>query len=160
MTSFVIRPGDLIFVGGSDLLGRIIEEVTDSPYCHVAGLVKENELIEAQGFRKTGYQGLDYYAGRADVYTCDSLTNEQIKEIVEYVTDFVGTRYDYLLLAWEWARYKLHRVWPYKETKTRICSTLWADAYREAGVDLCPGIIYPTPGDLAKSSLLRKVCSF
>lgn len=152
-----MKPGDLVFVRGTDWIGRVVEEVTQSPYCHVAGVVKENELIEANAFRKTGDVGLDFYRGRSDVYICDILTDEQRQKIVEYVSAFVGTHYDYLLLFWEWARFKLKWVWPYKEKHSRICSTLWADAYREAGVDLCPGIIYPTPGDLSKSPFLRKV---
>lgn len=155
-----MKLGDLIFVRGDAPIPKIIEEITDSPYYHVAGLVKENELIEANGFRKTGYAGLDYYWGHADVYTCDSLTDEQRQKIVEYVTAFVGSRYDYPLIVWEAARYLLRWVWPYKEGKSRICSTLWADAYREVGVELCPGIRYPSPADLAQSKLLRKVGSF
>lgn len=133
---------------------------TIKPADLVSGVVSDNKLIEANAFRKTGYAGLDAYKGQAVVYTCDLLTDEQREKIVEYVSAFVGTHYDYLLLFWEWARYKLKWVWPYKENKTRICSTLWADAYRSVGVDLCPGIRYPTPADLAQSKLLRKVDSF
>jgi hypothetical protein len=154
-----MKPADLVIVRGTDWMGRVVEEITQSPYCHVAGIVKENELIEANAFRWTGYAGLDAYKGQADVYTCDLLTDEQREKIVEYVTAFVGTHYDYLLLFWEWSRYKLRWVWPYKEKHSRICSTLWADAYREARVDLCPDILYPTPRDLANSPLLRKVGS-
>jgi hypothetical protein len=155
-----LKPADLIFVRGIDIASRVIEEVTQSPYSHVAGLVKPNELIEANTFRKTGYQAIDSYARQADVYTCDLLTDEQRQKIVEYVTGCVGSHYDYLLLIWELTRYKLKWLWPYHEGQNRICSTLWSDAYRQAGVDLCPGILYPTPGDLANSKLLRKIGSY
>jgi hypothetical protein len=156
-----IQPGDLILVRGIGWTDRVIESVTHSPYSHVAGLVKTNELIEAQAFRRVGYQALDYYAGGADVYTCDALTDAQRAQIVEYVKRAVGYRYDYLLLAVEAARYLLHVCLPYREPfRSRICSTLWSDAYRAAGVDLCPGIRYPSPGDIAQSKLLRKVGPF
>lgn len=155
----MIRIGDLILVHGDGFIPREIEDVTKSSYSHVAGIVKENELIEAQSFRKTGYQALDYYQGHADVFTCDTATDRQRQLIVEYINEQIGTHYDYLLLAWEASRYLLKWVWPYRERKRRICSTLWADAYRYAGIDLYPGVLYPTPSDLSNSPLLRKIGS-
>lgn len=153
-----MKLGDLILEKGTDLISDAIEDISQSIYSHTAGLVKENILIEARGLSKIGYQALDYYAGRADVYTCDDLTDEQRKAIVDYVTEKVGGHYDYVLLAWEFIRYEFQLVLPYHEGKMeRICSTLWADAYREAGIDLCPGVKFPSPGDLGNSKLLRKV---
>ncbi|UOF88862.1 hypothetical protein LSG31_13020 [Fodinisporobacter ferrooxydans] len=155
-----LRPGDLVFVRGTTWFEKAIEDITSSQYSHVAGIVKENELIEAQGFRKTGYQGLDCYYGQSDIFTCAGLSDEQRQAIIECVLSEVGTRYDYILILWEAVRYLLHKVFPYKETKRRICSTLWADAYKAAGIDLCPGIRYPSPEDLAQSKLLKKIGSY
>lgn len=156
-----LKPGDLIFEKGTGLISDGIEDISQSTYSHTAGLVKENELIEANGFRKIGYQALDYYDGKADVYTCDDLTDGQRELIIHYVQQEVGGHYDYFLLVWEFIRYVFHWLLPYQEGKTvRICSTLWADAYRQAGIDLCPGIRYPSPGDLANSKLLQKIGSF
>lgn len=160
MGGICLNQGDLIFVRGSKWINKEIESITHSPYYHVAGIVKENEVIEAQGFRKTGYQGLDFYSGHTDLYKCDSLTNEQRQKIVDYVISEAGSHYDYLLIVWEAIYHLFHWVLPYKEGNKRICSTLWANAYLAAGVNLCPGIRYPTPGDLAKSPLLRKIDSF
>lgn len=154
-----IKPGDIILEKGTGLISETIEDISKSIYSHTAGYAKENELIEANGFRKTGYQALDYYDGIADVFTCDSLTDEQRKQIVEYVTKEVGGRYDYLLLFLEAIRFLFHVIIPHNERTNRICSTLWADAYRDVGIDLCPGIEYPSPGDLANSKLLVKVGS-
>jgi hypothetical protein len=157
---YIPKIADLILVRGTSLIDRTIESVSHSEFSHVAGLVKPNELIEAQGFRRTGYQALDFYDGKADVFTCDGLTNTQRRMILAYVIKEVGTRYDWLLIGWEAVRYLLGILLPFREWHSRICSTLWADAYKEAGVDLCPGIRYPTPGDLAQSKLLRKVGSY
>jgi hypothetical protein len=155
-----IKPADLILVRGEDLIGNTIELITHSPYSHVAGIVKPNELIEAQGFRRTGYQALDFYAGKADVYTCDELTDEQRAQIVANVTRYVDRRYSYLLIGWELLRYTFGvMLMPSKDWQPIICSTLWAEAYRQAGVDLCPGIRFPTPGDIASSKKLRKAGS-
>jgi len=152
-----MRLGDLIFVRGTEWTDHLVKSVTQSPYSHVAGIVAENRLVEAQAFRRTGYRDFDVYADIADVYTCDQLTNEQREKIVRFTIGQIGTQYDYLLLLWEAARYLLDWVWPYMEKKRYICSTLWANAYRVAGVNLCPRVRYPTPNDLVKSPLLRKV---
>jgi len=155
-----IKTSDLILVRGDGLLGNTIEVVTHSLYSHVAGLAKPNELIEAQGFRKTGYQGLDYYAGSTDVYTCDELTDEQRMLIVDNVENYIGRRYSYLLIVWEFLRYTVGlSLAPSKDWQPVICSTLWVNVYRAVGIDLCPGIRFPTPGDIANSQLLRKVGS-
>lgn len=154
------RPADLIFVRGSGPIDRLIEIVSRSPYSHVAGLVKPNELIEAQGLRKTGYQGLDFYDGCSDIYTCDSLTDEQRQGIVDFVTKQVGTKYDYGLIAWEAVHFLLHIDCPYSEGKRHDCSTLWNDAYKSVGINLRPDLKYPSPGELAQSKLLKKVGSF
>jgi len=155
-----IKPGELILVNGTDLISDLIEDISGSLDSHTAGLVKDKVLVEAVGFKKIGYQSLDYYAGKADVYTCDRLTDEQRRTIVDVVIGKVGGQYDYFLLVWEFIRYTSNLRLPYKEGKSvRICSTLWADAYRKNGIDLCTGIKYPSPGDLANSKLLRKVGS-
>lgn len=145
-----LKPADLILVRGSGWISHAIEDVEHSPYSHVAGLVKTNELIEAQGFRPIGYQGLDTYKGCADVYRCDEATDEQRKAIVEYVTKEVGGHYSYLLLAWEFVRYETGILLPYNPGPNRICSYLWADAYRKNGLDLWPGLHFPSPADVPK----------
>jgi uncharacterized protein YycO len=157
MENYIPRLGDLIIVKGLTWIGKEIESITKSEYSHIAGLVKTNELIEAAGFRKTGYQGLDYYAGLADIFICPSVTEEQREIIVNYTIQEVGSQYDYLLILWEAIRYMTHVLLPYTEMKSRICSTLWSDAYLAAGIDLCPGVKYPSPGDLAKSKSLVKI---
>lgn len=157
-----LEMGDLILVKGNGFIPNTIEKITKSPYSHVAGVVgneKDKELIEAQGFQKTGFQSLSTYHGYADVFRCHGLTELQKKLIVAYVNKQRGTRYDYLLIIWELLRYVLNVVFPYIETKSYICSTLWNDAFQEAGVDLCPEVKYPSPGDLAKSLFLTKIGS-
>ncbi|WCK55442.1 hypothetical protein PP175_05685 [Aneurinibacillus sp. Ricciae_BoGa-3] len=154
-----LLPGDLIFAKGTGWESYAIEKFMHSPYSHVAGVVNENQVIEAMNFKKTGYQSIAYYSGFSDVYRCDLLTATQRQQIVKYAQVNVGSRYDYLLIVWEVVRYLLHKAIPYFKTKRVICSTLWADAYLAAGLNLCPDVKYPTPGDLANSKLLRKIGS-
>lgn len=155
-----IKPGDLILVKSTDLISNLIEDISNSIYSHIAGLIEDHLIIEAVGFKRIGYQTLDYYKGRADIFTCYNITDKQRENIVNNVIIKVGGYYDYFLLVWEFIRYSFNLILPYREhPMVRICSTLWAEAYRQAGIELCPGIKYPSPGDLAQSKLLWKMGS-
>ncbi|WP_067935865.1 hypothetical protein [Alicyclobacillus kakegawensis] len=149
--------GDLLLVRSRDLLSRTIEDVTHSPYSHVAVFTGPDELVEARGFHRVGYQDPAKYLGKADLFRCDSLTPDQRVRIALAAKQHIGQHYDYLLLGVEFVRYVFGVVLPWYEHDTVICSTLVADAYWAAGVDLCPGVRYPAPADVAESRLLRKV---
>lgn len=153
--------GDIVLVKGQDPMSRAIEEIQDSIYSHAAGIVKEDEIIEVVLFERTSYDSLSVYKDCADIFTCDILTDEQRKGIVEYAESQVGCYYDLILLVWQFIRYVAHIILPYKKVfNSYICSTLWADAYRSVGIDLCPNIKYPSPKDLSESKLLIKIESF
>lgn len=158
MGGVAIRPADIILVNGAGLISDTIERITRSPYSHVAGVVNDSQIVEAQSFRKTGYAALSSYQG-ADVYTCDELTDEQRAKIVTNVSRQIGRRYSYVLIAWELIRYTVGvMLVPTFDWEPIICSTLWInEGYRRSGIDPCPGIKYPTPGDIALSPLFRKV---
>ena len=163
-----LRIGDLFLVDGSGLISKAIEDVeygrrkVARRYSHVAGYIGNGQLIEAEGFRKTGYAPASKYAGCADVFRCVSLTREQQKQILRLALWRVGGQYDYLLLGMEFIRCAFGIVIPYREPpNARICSTLWAvGIYRNIGIDLCPGIRWPTPKDVAESKLLAKIGSY
>lgn len=155
------KPGDLLLVKGKTWMGHAIEDISHSPYSHVAGFVHHDDLVEAQGFRDVGYQSPAEYRGQSDIYVCDALTTEKRIEIVRHVTDEIGKHYDYLLIAWEFFRYVFHLMLPYKEPlRSRDCGTLWSKAYKKAGIDLCHGIRFPSPGDLANSPKLKYIGTF
>lgn len=156
-----IRPGDVLLIRGDTWIDKIIRIITGSPYTHVAGVVNSDEAIEILPFKTVRFRKLSSYTGRTDVYAYSDLTDEQRKKIVEQVINKVGTKYDYKLIFWEASRYLLHWKWPYQAgNNCCLCSTLWAEAYRKAGVDLCPDILYPSPGDLGNSAILQKIESY
>jgi uncharacterized protein YycO len=152
-----LQLADLVFVCGSHWLDFPVKLVTQSQYTHVAGYVGMGNLVEAQGLRKTGFEPLETYKGSVDVYRCPRLTVLERQQIMDYVHKEIGGRYDYLLIGWEALKHAFGVVLPYVKNKARICSTLWSDAYKAAGVDLCPKQQYPTPSDLVKSAYLRKI---
>lgn len=51
----VVIPGDLILVRGTSLISIAIQEITDSPYSHVAGCVRKNDVLEQ--LKKQGDEG-------------------------------------------------------------------------------------------------------
>ncbi|GAB6172373.1 hypothetical protein JCM15765_18510 [Paradesulfitobacterium aromaticivorans] len=152
-----IQPGDILLIRGNTWVDKIIKLVTRSPYSHVVGVVNPNQVVEILPLSTARFKKIQDYTGRADVFTCDRLSVDDRKKIVDYVTAKIGTSYDYNLVIWEASRYLLNWKWPYRSKDSSLCSTLWADAYRKAGVDLCPNIKFPVPGDLAKSQYLHKV---
>ena len=157
----LLQPGDLVFIRGTEGLAGPIKKFTRSPYTHIAGLVLDGKLIESQALRRTGYQNLDTYRGVADVYTCKTLSTDQRQQIVDFVKQEIGGRYDYILFGWLAFRSLLGGAIPsYFGSKRQICTTLWANAYKQAGVELCPETPYPTPGELSNSKLLQRVGSF
>ena len=152
-----IQPGDILLMHGNTFVDKVIELVTRSSYSHVMGVINSNQVVEISPLSTTRYKSLQEYIRRADVFTCDRLSANDRKKIVNYVTAKIGTSYDYNLVIWEASRYLLNWKWPYRSKDSSLCSTLWADAYRKVGIDLCPEIRFPVPGDLAKSQYLHKV---
>lgn len=154
-----MRDGDICLDKGKDWISRAIEDFEHSGYSHATVYI-DGQLMEAYGFKLTGYTSIDKYKGELDIFTCDILTDENRKNIKQFLDKQIGTHYDYLLLFVEAIRYLLHITLYYKEPfHSHICSTLAADAYKSVGVDICPGIKYPSPGDIANSKLLRKIGS-
>ena len=91
--------GDILLVHGENsIISRAIEDLEGSIYTHTAGIVKENEIIEAEGFKATSYEPLSKYTGYTDIFTCDILIDKQKDGIVKYVEKEVGSHYDWVLL--------------------------------------------------------------
>ncbi|WP_407310486.1 hypothetical protein [Desulfosporosinus sp. SB140] len=146
-----LKIGDILAVKGNGLISEAIEAVEHSQYSHIAGYVGNGQLIEAEGFRKTGYALLSKYKGIADVFGCDEATDYQRQQMLKLAQWNIGGHYDYVLLGIELVRYELGVWLPYKEVpKIRVCSTLWAGIYRDVGLDKWKGIKYPSPGDIPK----------
>ena len=114
-----LKPADLILVRGTDWISEAIEDVEHSQYSHVAGCINDFELIEAEGFSKTGYRVLSAYRGHADVFRCESATDQQRRNMQHTATWSVGGRYDYLLLFIELIRYWFGVLVPYREPPVR-----------------------------------------
>lgn len=152
--------GDVVFVRGTGPISDAIEDVTRSPYSHVALAVSADAIVEAQGFERVQVVHADKYAGHADVYRT-RLPPDVLSRIVAKAESHIGERYDYFLIALEFVREETGIQLPYDEVDHHdlICSMLVADAFRPE-YDPCPGIEYPAPGDEAQSVLWSYVLSY
>lgn len=156
-----MKVGDVVLVKGKEIVDEIIEDVENSNYSHVAVYVGNNRMIEAVGFKKTGYVNVNKYETESDVFRLNGLSEMQKLKLLNYLNKQVGSYYNYFLLLWEFFRYEFHLLLPYKKDfNSHICSTLVNDAYKSIGINLCPHIKYPSPADIACSKLLKKVSSF
>lgn len=121
-----LKPGDLIFVYGTDWISRCIEYFTKSKYSHVAIYIGNEMVFEAQGFRKTGTRSLSYYAGEYDVFRLP-MTNEQLQSGLEWLSNEKGIEYDYWDIFVLLMRCAFNLQIPWHECHRLICSRLMRD---------------------------------
>lgn len=153
-----IQKLDLLLVTGSSILDRAIEDISHSEFSHCAGFVDDGHtLIEAQGFRRVGYQNPEVYRGHGVVYRSFKMKPHYAAYGAADATRYIGKHYSYALIAWEFVRYELGVLLPFWRHNPIICSTLWQDVYRDIGIELCPKVRFASPGDLAESRLLMPV---
>ncbi|KIL38297.1 hypothetical protein SD70_27160 [Gordoniibacillus kamchatkensis] len=130
-----MNPGDLIFVSGIDVISRIIRWVTESKYSHVAIYVGGGRVIEAQAFRKVGFQELAYYEGKYDVKPIRLREPQRIHGLV-WILNQRGRPYSYwsdfvILLR---CLFNIHIPW--HEGLAIICSRLGRDFLFHCGLPI------------------------
>ena len=57
-----------MIVKSTDWISHSIEDVEKSPYSHMAIYMGNTQLIETQGFKRTGFVPLSTYNGMTDIY--------------------------------------------------------------------------------------------
>lgn len=132
-----------------------IEDITHSPYSHVALCISDTEVIEAifpDGVHETS---ITKYEGKADIYTPLAVPYDITSAITKSIS-FLGERYDDLLIIYEFFKDEIDLRFSYHEKRHKdlICSTCIRDSFLP-NINLTPGIKYPTPGDLSKSTVLQ-----
>lgn len=145
-----IEKGDIIAVHGESFLDIGIEAVSHSPISHVAIVVDENRVVEAQGFRDVGYANLSTYKGNSLILRSPGLTKEQQNGIVDYAIKQFGKPYDYTEILHQFERYVFADPDNHSEHGKFICSTLVNEAYKSVGITLVD-VPLPSPDDIYKS---------
>lgn len=141
-----VKPGDLVFVSGTDWISYIIRWVTKSKYSHMAIYIGGGEVIEAQAFRKVGKRELSYYAGKYDVVSVPMTEKQRLHGLI-WVLRQQGRPYsywsDFIILM----RRLFGIVIPWREDKNIMCSRLARDFLFHCGLpipdeDMSPEDLY------------------
>jgi len=163
----------LLYRAGKGLIGKAITYFTGMPYAHVAGYVAgftlESTIWWSGFWWKSGIR-IALGAKQADEYwqPVKELNLEQIMSMQRYFISNINKRRPYniakfLVLA---LVYPTRRFWqkigwiPFSaDYHGDVCSVVWDEAYRAAGIDLFPhrSEEYTAPGDFRKSKLLKQV---
>lgn len=153
-----LKIGDIFACHSETFISSTIRMITHSKYSHIAIVVSETELIEADGItNRIRYRNINYYKNKADVYTCNILTDKQRQNIVKFMQNSIGEKYDYTLLIWLAVKYIFEILLPFIDNTTnKICSEIVNDAYDSVGCRLCVDR-WPTPSQIAESNMLVKI---
>ena len=151
----VLEKGDIILHrSGSSFIGSLISVFTDSPYSHAEIYIGDGWCVSAEAKGITFSDSLN--KGFIDIMRLkEGLTRHQRGIVLEKAYQSLAKPYDYLLLV----------GFPFIGPKSAaeraghvayICSELTAWCYKEAGIDLIPGlpVEIDAPADIAKSDKL------
>ena len=163
----------LLYRAGKGLIGKAITYFTGMPYAHVAGCLGEHTLESTIWWSEIWWKsGIRITLGtqQADEYwqPVKELTPNQVTAMWRYFINSINKRRPYnvakfLVLA---LVYPTRRFWqkigwvPFSaDFHGDVCSVVWDEAYRAAGIDLFPhrSEEYTAPGDFRKSKLLEQI---
>ena len=164
-----IRDCDVLMYRGHSWQSRLIRLVTGAPYSHAGLAVWWNErlvVLEAigRGVMVTPLsQNVRHYDGRVEWFTCvEEIPDGDRKKMVEFAQRELGKEYG----TWKAIGLGLQRLLgmaadtgdSLRKARKLICSHYVAEVYNLVGRDLKKGVsdMFTTPGDIARSPLLRR----
>lgn len=153
-----LRRFDLLFVKGKSLVGRVIEEVTRSPYSHVAIAIDDWHVVETDWRYPLKMRHITYRPSEYDVYRYrEPFKMYQLVNMEFFLRGCLNAPYD-LLQSLTNGLHILTGL-PIRDAPRRMnCSETVDKMYKAAGIDLCPEVDgHVTPGDLSRSDKLCKV---
>jgi len=176
-----LKTGDLLLCSGRGVFSELIQQATDSPWSHVALIVRLDDIdrillfesVETFGVRTVplsrylsdyNHQGQPYPGGLA-VVRHRTLARDQspstIARMLQFAVDQFGSAYNRNEIVRIAARILGNSLQPGAAVpkslpgKAFICSEYVADCFAQAGVVLQPGPCgYVTPGDFANPNLV------
>ena len=171
-----LKAGDCILQHGDAWYSDAIQEITDSPWSHVAMVVEDSEgalYLAEMTSPKLRMTLLSVWIAENDaIYVCrlQSPLSDSAKAITwNWWASKVGKSYGYIMIllqiipAW-WQRLATHLHLPMKLRfikvldMWKVCSTCVGDAYKAAGFVLDEGSSSTlTPADLPRQSFLGAV---
>ena len=145
-----MQPMDLLFYKGTSHISQLIRWVTRSSYSHVALVLDNLHLVEADWRYPLRIRHISYRVKEYDLYRVD-LTPEQTKMIWGFIRRTINCEYDFGEIL-KCLGLEAHGA-PNKFT----CSEWVSKAFSYAGIELTSKTQGVTPNDLAKSPILIRV---
>lgn len=150
----LVKPGDIVLSTTPEALSRFIQTVIGADISHAMICVGSASVIDSTGdgvhARNLSRIILEPGCAGHVLRPVQPLTPEQLKSVITYAREMVGTRYSKTGAA----KSVLAGVAP---GRRQFCSRLVGQAYRHAGVLLVDQPDFCHPGELLKSSLLVEV---
>lgn len=146
---------DLLFVYGTSMVGRVISELTDSPFSHVSIYLNESTVVETDWSRPFGPYPMTYQPSDFEVFRfIGTLTHEQQIKMMEFLVLHMGTPYDFIQSITEGVQEFVPPSPLFDSPKRFNCSEAAAKLYRAGGIELPTAL---TPGELSQIPLFKRV---
>jgi hypothetical protein len=155
---FSVKEFDLLFYKGEGIVSNVIKKVTKSDYSHVALVLDDYHLLEADWKKPLSIRHFSYRAEDYDIYRVEGLMEEHKDRLRRYIVDTINSPYDFALIASHLLNYFFKGK--IVGSPNRFDCSEWIDlAFLYAGVDLLPGIAFSTitPEKLVKSPKIKLV---
>lgn len=149
---------DLIFYKGDGFISKIIKKVTKSPYSHVALVLDNYHILEADWKRPLSIRHISYRSQEYDIYRVKGLTEEQKEKLRRYINETISAGYDLKLVLSHLFKY-FFKGKLLNSPSRYDCSEWITLAFLYAGIELLPSKqpFEVTPADLSKSPRLKLV---
>lgn len=157
-----LQIGDIVLVKGTGFLSRCVRFFTNSQYSHVAMLVTEKHIIEANWYKKANIVEFKYNPKTMEIYRLKGgLDENQKKILLLHAYDMLNSYYDYFQIFGYVIGSLIGKQYinPFNSSALVICSELIDRAYLSIGIDLVPekaeGDVVPK--DISKSFCLERI---
>jgi len=153
----MLKPFNIVFHKGRTPISRIIKKLTKEPYSHCAFVISDFHLLQLDYKSPTVIKHLEYPRRNYDTYELITpLTNEEKERVINFIIARINTSYDFQFIFSRMFNILLRT--PIINSKNKYnCDELVRDALRSVGINLIEDDSNLSPGELAKSKLLRKI---
>ena len=161
-TGLDLQVGDIVlYKNGSGILSKMVQFFTRSKYNHVAMMISDTLVIEANWYKRSSATSFIYDKEKMEIYRYNGgLTGDQKLMLLQHSYEFLNKIYDYpQILGYVVAFLRNSNVGFFNSQNKLICSELIDRAYLKIGIDLSSKkyIGDVTPKDIADSGCLEKI---
>jgi uncharacterized protein YycO len=166
-----MRAGDILLFKGESGISRLIAWGTNSKYSHVAVCVSPEMNLAIEALTRGGVRARDIRKidREYDIYRVTEETPYDLQKTISFLVDKLNNKYDYpgvLFLGFLKLLSKIRKSFKitankWQKDRDYFCSELCYEAFfLGGGLDIVPGVPQAditSPGDIAKSALVKKI---